>query len=97
MHTNFLTPEELVQRYKGTISVKTLANWRTKGGGPEYTKIGGKIMYSLDAVLAWERRRTFDSTGVRSKALAVACAVVAYFADRIEAYAAEFQMVAPML
>lgn len=71
MLTNFITPDELVARYKGTISVKTLANWRTKGGGPEYTKIGGKIMYSLESVAAWERRRTFDSTGVRAKAASV--------------------------
>lgn len=61
----FLTPDELVSRYKGNISVKTLANWRTKGGGPDYVKIGGKIMYSLASVLEWERRRTFASTAKR--------------------------------
>ena len=76
MEVNFMTPEQLVQRYKGTISVKTLANWRTKGGGPEYTKIGGKIMYSLAAVKAWESRRTFDSTGIRSKLAAAGVAFV---------------------
>ncbi len=62
----FFTPEELIARYKGRISVKTLANWRTKGGGPEYTKIGGKIMYTLAAIVEWERRRTYGSTAVRS-------------------------------
>lgn len=61
----FITPEELVSRYKGRISVKTLANWRTKGGGPDYTKIGGKIMYRMDAIIEWERHRTFASTAKR--------------------------------
>lgn len=62
----FLTPDELVSRYKGNISVKTLANWRTKGGGPNYIKVGGKIMYPLSAVMSWERLRTYDSTAARS-------------------------------
>lgn len=61
----FLTPDELVARYKGNISVKTLANWRTKGGGPRYVKIGGKIMYALAAVLEWENARTYGSTAMR--------------------------------
>lgn len=61
----FLTPDELVSRYNRNISVKTLANWRTKGGGPEYIKIGGKIMYSKSSVVLWERLRTYGSTAVR--------------------------------
>ncbi|WVR18287.1 helix-turn-helix domain-containing protein [Bordetella phage PY223] len=77
----FLTPDELVSRYKGNISVKTLANWRTKGGGPEYIKIGGKIMYALSAVVMWERLRTYGSTAVRAandarKAIASVCPLV---------------------
>lgn len=64
--TTFLTPDELVLRYKGNISVKTLANWRTKGGGPDYVKIGGKIMYPLLAVIAWERLRTYGSTATKA-------------------------------
>ena len=63
---NFITPEALIERYKGRISIKTLANWRTKGGGPSYTKIGGKIMYPLSAVLTWEHLRTYGSTAVRA-------------------------------
>lgn len=62
----FMTPDELVARYKGNISVKTLANWRTKGGGPDYVKIGGKIMYEIAAVSKWERFRTYGSTAVKA-------------------------------
>jgi hypothetical protein len=64
--SDFITPEELASRYKGRISIKTLANWRTKGGGPDYTKIGGKIMYRIDAVAAWGRTRTYVSTAAKA-------------------------------
>lgn len=58
----YLTPDELVARYKRTISVRTLANWRSKGEGPSYTKIGGKILYGSIEVSAWERRRRMRTT-----------------------------------
>lgn len=61
-NTTYLTPEELSGRYKNEISVKTLANWRSHGGGPKYSKIGGKILYPLNEVQAWEASRTVEST-----------------------------------
>lgn len=54
----YLTPAELVSRYKATITIRTLANWRSTGEGPAYTKIGGRVLYPVDAVIAWERQRT---------------------------------------
>ncbi len=66
MTDEFLTPDELVLRYKSNISVKTLANWRTKGGGPDYVKIGGKIMYEMKGVIAWERLRTYGCTASKT-------------------------------
>lgn len=54
----YFTPAELCARYKCAISERTLANWRSKSEGPEYTKIGGKVLYPKQAVLEWERRRT---------------------------------------
>lgn len=61
----FLKPEEVVARYKGNISTKTLANWRTKGGGPAYVKIGGKVMYHIAAVETWEESRVYSSASAR--------------------------------
>lgn len=54
----YLTPAELVDRYKAAITVRTLANWRSIGEGPSYTKIGGRVLYPLDAVINWEQKRT---------------------------------------
>lgn len=54
----YLTPDELVDRYKGKVNKRTLANWRSNGDGPEYVKIGGRVLYPYGGVLAWEERRT---------------------------------------
>ena len=63
----YLTPEELVERYKGQISLRTLANWRCTGEGPPFTKIGGRVLYLRVAVYEWEASRV---VGVdREKAL----------------------------
>lgn len=58
----FLTPSEVVERYEGKITIRTLANWRSSGVSPPFTKVGGRILYPLDELLEWERRRTVVST-----------------------------------
>lgn len=58
MNDEYLTPVELVARYKGAITIRTLANWRSSGDGPAYTKVGGRVLYSVAAVINWERQRT---------------------------------------
>lgn len=63
----YLTPNELSDRWKGRISVRTLSNWRSAGTGPRFTKTGGRILYPLHEVTAWETRRTTVSTSGYSK------------------------------
>jgi Helix-turn-helix domain len=53
----YLTPKELAERYRDTISPRTLANWRSQKVGPSYVKIGGRVLYSLSSVIAWEMTR----------------------------------------
>lgn len=50
----FLTPADLASRWGGGVTTTTLANWRTRKMGPDYTKMGAKVLYPLDAVLAYE-------------------------------------------
>jgi hypothetical protein len=59
---SFLTPQQVSERYSNNITERTLANWRSAGNGPEFTKIGGKILYPLDRLEAWEQRNTVKST-----------------------------------
>lgn len=58
----FLTPSEVVERYEGKISTRTLANWRCSGVGPPYVKVGGRILYKIELVVEWENNRTVNGT-----------------------------------
>lgn len=59
----FFTPVELSERYEHQITTRTLANWRSAGVSPPFTKIGGRILYPAKELFEWERKRTVDSTG----------------------------------
>ena len=53
----YLTPLELSRRWKNMISPGTLANWRANRKGPAYVKMGGRVLYPVQAVEQWERSR----------------------------------------
>ena len=55
---DYLTPQQVRDRYQGRLSLQTLANWRYQGTGPQYLKLGGRVLYPLAELLAWERERT---------------------------------------
>jgi hypothetical protein len=59
--SDYITADDLVVRFKNQISKRTLANWRTQKEGPQYTKIGGRVLYSMEAVIKWEKRRTLGA------------------------------------
>lgn len=63
----FFTPDELVERYGGKVTVRTLANWRSMGISPPFTKVGGRILYRVSDIEEWEKRRTVSSTANYSK------------------------------
>ena len=64
MNGQYLTPAEVSERYGGKVSTRTLANWRSdkSGSGPEFIRIGGRILYAVDKIAEWERRNTYMST-----------------------------------
>lgn len=49
-----LTPKQVEEAYG--LDAGTLANWRIKGKGPEYVKVGGKVLYMVDKLEAWLRQ-----------------------------------------
>ena len=51
--SKFLDTRELAQRWK--ISPRTLENQRGKGQGPQFFKIGGKVLYDLDYIQEYEQ------------------------------------------
>ena len=60
----------LSQRYLRTpeaarflsLSGRTLEKHRTYGTGPRYSKLGGRVVYSLDDLQAWAERGAKAST-----------------------------------
>ena len=57
----YLTDEELVERFRGKVTKRTLANWRSNGEGPRPTKIGGRVLYKIVEVVELEKQRTVQA------------------------------------
>ena len=51
MMTMHLRPDDLSARWH--IATRTLDNWRWKGEGPRYLKIGGRVVYRLEDIEAY--------------------------------------------
>lgn len=56
----YLTPKELSLRlrkkFKKSVSIRTLANWRSLGKGPKPSKVGGTPVYRLSNVEKYESK-----------------------------------------
>jgi hypothetical protein len=52
----FLTAEEVSERYRGSISVGTLGNWRAMRIGPTFVKIGKAVLYPISELDAWDQK-----------------------------------------
>lgn len=53
----YLNAAELAARWAGAVTTGTLANWRSKGRGPAFVKVGSKVLYPLDKLEEWERQQ----------------------------------------
>ncbi|CAN7569086.1 helix-turn-helix domain-containing protein [Mesorhizobium caraganae] len=54
----YLTAEEVSERYRGSISVGTLRNWRAMRIGPAYVKIGKAVLYPIEELEMWDQKNT---------------------------------------
>jgi len=57
-----LTTKEVVSLLQGTLSEKTLANWRCQGRGPQFARRGNRIFYEQATVLEWMEAQRHSST-----------------------------------
>jgi hypothetical protein len=44
------------------LSYRTLQNWRVRGGGPRYVKLGDRVLYAQGDLDAWVDEQTRTST-----------------------------------
>jgi excisionase family DNA binding protein len=51
----YLTPDQVADRYQ--VSEATLKEWRYKGTGPEYVRLGRHVRYPATALERWEAER----------------------------------------
>ena len=53
MHSKLcLAQKELARRW--AISHRTLERWRWTGEGPDYLKLGGRVIYRLEDIMTFE-------------------------------------------
>ena len=60
MSEQFLNQVRLADRWQ--ISPRTLERWRWAGEGPAFVKIGGRVVYRIADIEAYENGRRCDST-----------------------------------
>jgi predicted site-specific integrase-resolvase len=60
MQDTFLNQARLANRWQ--LSPRTLERWRWKGEGPPFVKIGGRVVYRMDDILAYEQAQARRST-----------------------------------
>lgn len=49
-----LSPSDLVRRWGGIVTEKTLRNWRCDETGPKHSRLGGKVVYPSNWLETWE-------------------------------------------
>ncbi|MFO1158468.1 MAG: DNA-binding protein [Reyranellaceae bacterium] len=59
MPVRHLTQDELAKRWR--ISPRTLERWRWLRLGPQYLKIGGRVVYSLEDVENFEAAKRAET------------------------------------
>ena len=59
MAVQHINQVELSRRWR--LSPRTLERWRYRGTGPQYLKVGGRVVYRLDDIEAFEARRILET------------------------------------
>lgn len=59
----FITPDQLSQRYGGKVALATIERWRWQKTGPAYFKLGATVLYCVDDVERWENRCRIRTDG----------------------------------
>ena len=60
MSTRHLSQIELAARWN--LSPRTLERWRFTGEGPQYVKLGGRVVYRLEDIEGYEAEQIRQAT-----------------------------------
>lgn len=62
MAVEHINQVELSRRWR--LSPRTLERWRYRGTGPQYLKVGGRVVYRLDDIEAFEAGQVRETRNV---------------------------------
>ena len=60
MNKDLITPDVLAERWN--LNPTTLSQWRWNGRGPQYLKLGRRVMYRIQDVEAFEEQQVRRDT-----------------------------------
>lgn len=66
MQLKHLNQKELARRWN--ISHRTLERWRWAAEGPQFMKLGGRVVYRMEDIIAFEQDQLRQSTGTDVRA-----------------------------
>ena len=66
MQPDLITPEEIAMRWG--VTLHTLGQWRWKGGGPLFVKIGRKVFYRQQDIIDFEVQMRRHNTSINKAA-----------------------------
>lgn len=66
MQLKHLNQKELARRWN--ISHRTLERWRWAAEGPQFMKLGGRVVYRMEDIIAFEQDQLRQSTGTEVRA-----------------------------
>ena len=66
MQLKHLNQKELARRWN--ISHRTLERWRWAAEGPQFMKLGGRVVYRMEDIIAFEHDQLRQSTGTDVRA-----------------------------
>lgn len=49
----YLTSKEVADRWR--LSDQTMANWRHAGKGPPFIRVGSRVLYAIESIIAFEK------------------------------------------
>ena len=65
MENAILTPKVLAKRW--SISLSTVARWRSEGIGPAFLKLRGHVRYRLEDIESFEQQTLQSATGYKGE------------------------------
>lgn len=83
MTTTHLSQTDLANRWR--MSPRTLERWRFTGEGPQFVKLGGRVVYRLEDIEAFELQQIRQATPGTTRSVPEPCIPMRSFGYRAAA------------